>query len=50
MAAKQATHIRLPQRSESVEGPEKPTGQPPEVPPVKDPRTVTQDPTLKPNG
>jgi hypothetical protein len=45
---KQPTHVRLPQRAETVEGPEEPTGQPPKAPPVKDQRTVTQDPTLKP--
>ena len=50
MDAKQPTHVRLPQRADAVEGREEPTGQPPKVPPVKDPRTVTQDPTLKPKG
>jgi hypothetical protein len=48
--ANQSTHVRLPQRSDSVEGREAPTDQPPKVSPVKDPRTVTQDPTLKPKG
>jgi hypothetical protein len=48
MAAKQPTHVRLPQRAETVEGREEPTGQLPNVIPVKDTRTVTQDPALKP--
>jgi len=49
MTTKQPIHVRLPQRAEAVEGREGSTGQPPEFPSVKDPRTVTQDPTLKPN-
>jgi hypothetical protein len=46
---KQPTHIRLPQRAEAVEGAETKLGGP-SIPIKKtDPRTASQDPTLKSN-
>jgi hypothetical protein len=47
--ATEGTHIRLPERSDLVEGPEKPVGAPPKVVKAADPRTVSQDPALKKN-
>jgi hypothetical protein len=44
MIAKQATHIRLPARSESVDGREQVPGKPLGAPTVLDPRTISQDP------
>ena len=44
---KPPTHIRLPQRAESVGGEEQQPGAPPPPAPKPDARTVTQDPVLK---
>jgi hypothetical protein len=47
MIASQSQHIRLPQRSDAVEGREDiTTGQPLKVVPDSDPRTVSQDPAV----
>jgi hypothetical protein len=48
MANDKPTHIRLPQRSSEVVGPEQKLAEPPKPPEKPDPRTVTQDPALKP--
>jgi hypothetical protein len=50
MDAKQPIHLRLPQRADTVEGREQPGGQPSKASSAKDPRTITQDPALKPKG
>jgi hypothetical protein len=50
MLAKQSKHVRLPQRSEAVEGREKIPGQEPKAPPVSDARTISQDPVIKRKG
>ena len=46
---KPTAHIRLPKRADAVEGKEQRPGQ--SVPPKSalDPRTISQDPTKKPN-
>jgi hypothetical protein len=44
---KQPTHIRLPQRADAVEGPEKVPGKTIKPPDNPDPRTVSQDPIAK---
>jgi hypothetical protein len=46
----QPTHVRLPQRSDAVEGREKTPGQQPKAPPITDARTVSQDPAIKLKG
>ena len=48
MIAKQSTHIRLPERSETVAGPQQIPGQPPKIPPLADPLTAGQGPIMKP--
>ena len=50
MVAKQSTHVRLPGRSEAVGAREQIPGQPPSGPTVIDPRTVSQEPVVKPKG
>ena len=50
MLAKQSKHIRLPQRSDAVEGRENTPGQETKTPPVIDARTVSQDPAIKLKG
>jgi len=50
MVVTQSIHVRLPQRSAAVEGEEQIPGQPSNVTPIIDPRTVSQDPTVKPKG
>jgi hypothetical protein len=47
MIASQSKHIRLPQRSDAVEGREKAPDQEPKAPPITDARTVSQDPVIK---
>jgi hypothetical protein len=49
MTEKKPTHVRLPQRSEEVIGPETKPGETPKPPAKPDPRTITQDPALKPH-
>jgi hypothetical protein len=44
---KQPTHVRLPQRSDAVEGREQKPGEPPRPTKKPDPRTAPQDPALK---
>jgi len=46
---KQATHIRLPERSAAVHGPEGEPGETPKPPQTSDPRTASQGPVL-PSG
>jgi hypothetical protein len=45
--AKEPKHVRLPQRSDLVEGKEKPPGVAPKTMKNLDPRTESQDPALK---
>jgi hypothetical protein len=48
MVAKPTTHVRLPQRSDGVEGLEHDVFKGAKTPAVPDPRIVSQDPTAKP--
>ena len=48
MVAKTTTHVRLPQRSDGVEGLEHAGASSPKVPALPDPRIASQDPTAKP--
>jgi hypothetical protein len=50
MIAKQSTHVRLPERSDAVAGPEQVPGQPSRAASIADPRTTSQEPAMKPKG
>jgi hypothetical protein len=50
MITKPTTHVRLPQRADGVEGPERSGSPGAKAPALPDPRIVTQDPTAKPKG
>jgi hypothetical protein len=50
MIAKKSTHVRLPERSGTVAGPQQIPGQPLKIPSVAYSRTTGQDPIMKPKG
>jgi hypothetical protein len=47
MASNPPTHLRMPQRAEAVEGAEPRPGITAPIAPLPDPRTISQDPSLK---
>jgi hypothetical protein len=50
MIVKQSTHVRLPERSDAVAGPEQVPGQPSKTAPIADPRTTSQEPATNRKG